>query len=164
MSFILQSPFAPPKSMAAVAAACLNSAWGHSRVSFLFSCQVTSDSLQPHWFPRQENWSELPFPPPGDLDPGIGLMYLMSLPLAGGFFTFETPVKPCVSLTRLLITYKRVFSLFLSDTSCLPSWINPRRSRFSPSWQQNYNLHCILHILPVHQIKYSAMNIEADTI
>jgi len=49
----------------------------------LFSHQVMSDSLQPHGtvaclaplsmgFPRQESWSELPFPFPGDLpDPGI---------------------------------------------------------------------------------------------
>ena len=36
-------------------------------------------------FSRQEYWSGLPFPPPGDpLDPGIEPM---SLALAGGFFT-----------------------------------------------------------------------------
>ena len=35
--------------------------------------------------PRQEYWSELPFPPPGDLpDPWIEPL---SPPLAGGFFT-----------------------------------------------------------------------------
>ena len=39
-------------------------------------------------FPRQENWSGLPFPPPGDLpNPGIERISLMSPALAGGFFT-----------------------------------------------------------------------------
>ena len=36
-------------------------------------------------FPRQEYWSGLPFPTPGDL-PGPGLE-LSSTALAGGFFT-----------------------------------------------------------------------------
>ena len=39
-------------------------------------------------FSRQEYWSGLPFPPPGDLpDPGIEPRSLMSPALAGGFFT-----------------------------------------------------------------------------
>jgi len=41
-------------------------------------------------FPRQEYWSGLPLPSPGDLpDPGIEPM---SPALAGGFFTLEPPV------------------------------------------------------------------------
>ena len=40
---------------------------------------------------RQEYWSGLPFPPPGDLpDSGIKLS---SLALVGGFFTTEPPGK-----------------------------------------------------------------------
>ena len=43
-------------------------------------------------FPRQEYWSELPFPSPGDLpDPGIKPR---SPALAGRFFTTEPPGKP----------------------------------------------------------------------
>ena len=39
-------------------------------------------------FSRQEYWSGLPFPPPGDFpDPEIELMSLVSPTLAGGFFT-----------------------------------------------------------------------------
>ena len=39
-------------------------------------------------FSRQEYWSELSCPPPGDLpDPGIKPASLVSPPLAGGFFT-----------------------------------------------------------------------------
>ena len=42
-------------------------------------------------FSRQENWSGLPFPSPGELpDPETKLM---SPALAGGFFTAEPPEK-----------------------------------------------------------------------
>ena len=41
-------------------------------------------------FSRQEYWSRLPFPPPGDLpDPGIEPASLMSPALAGGFLTMS---------------------------------------------------------------------------
>ena len=41
-------------------------------------------------FSRQEYWSGLPRPPPGDLpDPGIKPTSLGSLALAGGFFTIS---------------------------------------------------------------------------
>ena len=41
-------------------------------------------------FSRQEGWSRLPFPTPGDfLDPGIKAASLESSALAGGFFTTE---------------------------------------------------------------------------
>ena len=62
------------------------------------ACQVMSDSAIP-WtvscqaplsmgFSRQEYWSGLPCPPPGDL-PNLGIKpeSLMSLAFAGGFFT-----------------------------------------------------------------------------
>ena len=46
-------------------------------------------------FPRQEYWSRLPFPSPGDLlGPGIELV---SPAMAGGFFTTETPGKPILN-------------------------------------------------------------------
>ena len=52
------------------------------------SCQ----GLLPMGFPRQEYWSELPFPSPEDpLDPGIKLE---SPALVGRFFTTEPPGKP----------------------------------------------------------------------
>ena len=45
-------------------------------------------------FPRQEYWSGLPFPSPGDLlDPGTGLMSLVSPSLAGEFFTICTTLE-----------------------------------------------------------------------
>ena len=67
-------------------------------------CQVTSavslfvslwtvahQAPQSMGFSRQEYWSGLPFPPPGDLpDPGIKPVSLVSPALAGGFFTTST--------------------------------------------------------------------------
>ena len=45
-------------------------------------------------FPRQEYWSGLPCPPPGDLpDPGIKPMFRMALALAGRFLTTEPTEK-----------------------------------------------------------------------
>ena len=73
------------------------------RVGLLFSCQVVSDSSATPWtvahqallsveFSRQEYWSGLPFPSPGDL-PDLGIESA-SPALAGGFFTAEPPRKP----------------------------------------------------------------------
>ena len=46
-------------------------------------------------FPRQESWSGLPFPSPGDRrSPGIEHTSLGSPSLAGGLFTTEPPGKP----------------------------------------------------------------------
>ena len=48
-------------------------------------------------FPRQEYWSGLPFPPPGDFpNPGIDST---SPALAGGFFTAEPPGKPPLTIS-----------------------------------------------------------------
>ena len=59
---------------------------------------VMSNSLQPYGlyrlsmgFSRQEYWSGLPYPPPGDVpDPGIKLTSFISPLLASGFFTTST--------------------------------------------------------------------------
>ena len=49
-------------------------------------------------FPRQEYWSGLPFPSPGDLpDPGIE----PTSPALGGFFTTEPLGKPQVFFSHL---------------------------------------------------------------
>ena len=49
-------------------------------------------------FPKQEYWSGLPFPSPGNLpNPGIKPTSLGSPALAGGVFTTEPPGKPLTS-------------------------------------------------------------------
>ena len=67
---------------------------------------ILSNSLQPHGivahqaslsmgFSRQEYWSGLPCPPPGDLpDPGNEPISPASPALAGRFFTTVPPGKP----------------------------------------------------------------------
>ena len=46
-------------------------------------------------FPRQEHWSGLPCPPPGDLpESGIEPTVLMTLALADGFLPLMPPGKP----------------------------------------------------------------------
>ena len=71
-------------------------------------CSVVSNSLRPMnsrssrvgpqaplsmGLHRQEYWTGLPFPPPGDLpNPGVERM---SPALASGFFTTEPPESPC---------------------------------------------------------------------
>jgi len=49
----------------------------------------------PMGFPRQEYWSQLPCPSPGDLpNQRIKPVSPASLALAGGFFTTKSPGKP----------------------------------------------------------------------
>ena len=73
-------------------------AWWKKEMS-VRACSVMSNSLWPPWtvahqaplpveFSRQEYWSELPFPPPGDLsDPGFEPESPASPALASQFFT-----------------------------------------------------------------------------
>ena len=80
----------------------------------LFRRYVASDSRDPvdcsppgssvHGFSRQEYWSELSFPSPGDLPrPGVKPL---SPALAGGFFTTGPPRKPTLPSTAQRSTPK----------------------------------------------------------
>ena len=72
----------------------------HAHVSYVWffvtlstvACQVSLS-----WgFSRQEYWSRLPCPPPGDLpNPGTEPVSLMSSALAGGFFTTSATWEAC---------------------------------------------------------------------
>ena len=51
-------------------------------------------------FSRQEYWTGLPCPPPGNLpDPGLKPASSVIPCIAGGFFTTEAPGKPMLSLS-----------------------------------------------------------------
>ena len=69
-------------------------------------------------FHRQEYWSGLPFPSPGDLsDPGIEPV---ASALAGGFFTTKPPGKPSTSRHHLIYSSQHSslrLSLLLWDFS-----------------------------------------------
>ena len=56
---------------------------------------IACQALLPMGFSRQESWSGLPFPSPGDLpNPGIELASPVPLAVAGGFFNIKPPGKP----------------------------------------------------------------------
>ena len=79
---------------------------------FLALWTVAHQSSLPMEFPRQEYWSEVLFPPPGDFpDPGIEPMSLTSPALAGGFFstsatweaqTGDDYMQTCVKLSNII--------------------------------------------------------------
>ena len=63
-------------------------------------------------FSRQEYWSGLPCPPPGDPpNPGIRPRSLISPALAGGFFTTELPGKLSTSITKLVKSIQYRFDI-----------------------------------------------------
>ena len=71
-------------------------------------------------FPRQEYWSGLPFPPPGDLpEPGIEPPSLVSPALAGGFFNTGAPWE--AQYARLLLISGTSHVLFPMHGVFLPS-------------------------------------------
>ena len=60
-------------------------------------------------FPRQEYWSRVPLPSPGDL-PDLGLQ-LESPVSADGFFTSEPPGKPSLAYTKARILDEAFLSM-----------------------------------------------------
>ena len=88
--------------------------------------QVVSNTFVTQWnvachaplsmgFPKQEFWSGLPFPSPGDLpDPGIEPT---SHALAGGFFPTEPLGKPHILSNDTLFLNKSMFFIYISSPS-----------------------------------------------
>ena len=63
---------------------------------------------------RQEYWSGLPFPAPGDLpEPGVKLSSLVSPALAGRFFTIAPPGSPDL-LYGYFLTFLKTFNISTS--------------------------------------------------
>ena len=76
---------------------------------------VAHQAPLPMGFSRQESWSELPCPPPGDLPhPGMEPESLVSPALAGRFFTTASPGRP----SRLHI-YVQIYDIGLSPADLL---------------------------------------------
>ena len=80
-------------------------------------------------FFRQEYWSGLPFPTPGDLpNPGTEPMSPASPALAGGFFTTEPPGKPLLgSYPTRIKSLSSHISILFSETSSV-SQTSPSQS------------------------------------
>ena len=84
--------------------------------SFETPWTVACQAPLPVEFPRQEYWSELSFPSPGNLsNPGIKPT---SPELQGGFFTAEPPGKPPKDLWIFKCAPEREESLF-DENLCL---------------------------------------------
>ena len=78
---------------------------------------------------RQENWIRIPFPPPGDLNPGIKAESLASLALEAGFFTTAPLGKPNLGLPSCYIThcmFKYHLAVFLLFSGNLDSENNTK--------------------------------------
>ena len=91
------SPPAPNPSQHIYAMCCVSC---FSRVwLFVTPWTVAHQAPLSMGFSRQEYWSGLPCPPPGELpNPGIELLSLMSPALAGGFLTTSTTWEAYVYL------------------------------------------------------------------
>ena len=100
----------------------------------LFSHSVISDSLWPHVshqaslsmeFPRQEYWSQLPFPSAGDLlDPGIELIPPVSLLCCRQILYCWATWGKKGSTTKLLLEVRGIKEVFSEVLECLlvKSW------------------------------------------
>ena len=70
---------------------CAAAKWFQLYPSFCDPMDCACQAFLSMGFSKQEYWSELPCPPPGDLpDPGIEPVSLISPALAGEFFTKST--------------------------------------------------------------------------
>ena len=103
------------------AGACMLSSFSHVQL-FGTLWTVAHQAPLSLRFSRQESWSRLPCPPPGDLsNPGIELVSPMSSALAGRFFTTRANWEvPCsryqyfISVLCEIIFYHRDISFCLS--------------------------------------------------
>ena len=103
---------------------CMSSCFSHVQL-FATLWTVACQAPLSMGFSRQEYWSGLPSPTPGDLpNPGIKCMSLMSPALAGRFFTTRTT---CSGVWKKMNTY-----LWLS----LKKWLNVKKKY----------VHIILHM------------------
>ena len=90
---------------------------------FAIPWTVAHQALLSMGFLRQEYWSGLQFPPPGDLpDLGIELVFLTSPALAGGLFSPLVP--PGIGLVRVVLR-----SICVTLQATVPVWGFPGGAR-----------------------------------
>ena len=86
-----------------------------SHVQFFATLQTVAHQMF-MGFSRQEYWSRLSFPAPGDLpNPGIKTISLVSPGLTGGFFTTEPPKREHDKTLTLYITLHLLKRLTFSN-------------------------------------------------
>ena len=80
-------------------------------------------------FSRQEYWSGLPFPPPGDLpDPGIEPSSLRSPVLAGGFFTSSATWEVVIWLGCIYFFFKSNLQVVINKQHTSSLWKHPKNT------------------------------------
>ena len=93
---------------------CVLSRFSHVRL-FVTPWTVAYQAHLSIRFSRQEHWSGLPFPPPGDLpNPGIEPESLMSPVLAAGFFTTSATWKAYNVITNRYNLWEVIWLEFFS--------------------------------------------------
>ena len=93
---------------------CLLSCFTHVQLS---AAPWTADHQAPLsiGFSRQECWSRLPCPPPGDLpDPGIEPTSAVSPVLQADYFTAEPPVEPIDVQSSTVYNYQKMKTIQVS--------------------------------------------------
>ena len=117
-------------------------------------CPCNSPSMQ---FSRQDYWSGLPFPSPGDLpSPGMEPASRVSPVLAGRFFITEAPRRPLlISKSQISFPNNFVFMAFVVFFSYKNfTSLNIKIFIFSltvssiPSWLKNSPLHTLCTLSP----------------
>ena len=106
----------------------------HHQLCMCASAPIVSDSLRPHGqrslsgsmgFSRQECWSELPCPCPGDLpDSGIKTTSLMSPAMTGGFFTTSATWEAICCAVLYLVAQSCLTLCDPMDYSLLGSFVH----------------------------------------
>ena len=93
---------------------------------------VACQSLLSMEFSRQEYWSWLPYPPPGDLShPGIELVSLVSSALAGRFFITSATWEAHACFLLLLLLLSRFSRVQLCATPSMAAHQAPPSLGFS---------------------------------
>ena len=90
-------------------------------------------------FPRQEYWSGLPFPSPGDLpDPGMESVSPATPTLAGRFFTTESPGSPYsfTGLPKMLAWVFPLDGMEKPEQTFWPTQLYSSNNNFSPFSRQ----------------------------
>ena len=104
--------------------------------SFVTLWTVAHQAPQSMGFPRQEYWSGLSFPSPGDFpDPGIEPVSPGSPALAGGFFTTEPHRKSIQTLLDILI----ILSHLILEMYVLPTFHKWEKGDSKRLVRQNLN-------------------------
>ena len=121
-------------------------------------------------FSRQEHWSGLPCPPPGDLpDPGIQSASLMSPALAGDSLPLEPPGKPNECLGIHKVRSANTDSIDCSNVSInLPDSQNSPFTLILSVWPMlqadlgcpTLERHMLSSVLFIHKNKGKGLNIR----